>query len=162
MQIYLINLGEYGTENPLLIYGPESEIFDKMYIFRSMIFYQNRSCISFRWVEQHFIRNLLYGKYAVFPNNSDVHGTRIEAKFDALYDDGEYFHMLGTFGTGNPWHFSGVVSRAARLPANILGVRSFTRDNSLNKHECSWSLLPAAWPVEGEQLQCRQNGLNLI
>ena len=47
-------------------------------------------------------------------------------------------------------------------PYTPTGVRSYYWDNSKKEHECSWSLLPAACTVEREQLQCRQNGSNLI
>ena len=47
-------------------------------------------------------------------------------------------------------------------PHTPMGVKSYYRDNSKKEHECPWSLLPAAWPIEGEKLQCRQNGSNLI
>ena len=42
------------------------------------------------------------------------------------------------------------------------GVKSHKRDNSDNRDECSWSLLPVACTVEGEQLECRQIGSNLF
>ena len=47
-------------------------------------------------------------------------------------------------------------------PHNPIGVKSNIWDDSKNKDECSWSLLPVALTFEGEQLTCKQNGSNLI